>query len=176
MSSPPLAMRANGRPEDPHFVADEYLFRRIPTQIWDDPAEDLGIEAIELPDISVGRSKYGHAEWVRFDVINGRHYEDWAVIGVQVGDIPPELWQEGVFHFEFRACHAPGEYDYPHSEIRAFEDNGHINLASMLPEDIHLKWRERLLRKMTTILKPYQRVRVRQQPPVSHKLEPHAEE
>jgi len=62
MSSPPIAMRANGRPEDPYFVAEEFLFRRIPTQIWDDPTEDLGIEAIELPDVSVGRSKYGHAE------------------------------------------------------------------------------------------------------------------
>ena len=176
MNSPPAKMRANGRPEDPHFGADEYLFRRVPTYIWDNPADDFGIEAVELPDISVSRSKYAHAEWVRFDVVNGHHFETWGVIGVQVGDIPHELWRDGVFHFEFRACHAPHKNDYPHSEIRAFENTQHVDLLARLPEDIDLKWRERLLRKTKTIIKPHQKVRVRQQPPISHKLEPHTEE
>lgn len=62
MSSLPDAMRRKGRPEVPHFSPEEYLFRRVPTHIWDDPAEELGVEAIELPHVSVGRSKYGHAD------------------------------------------------------------------------------------------------------------------
>jgi hypothetical protein len=174
MSSPPLAMRTDDRPHDPHFHPDEHLFRRVPLWLWDDPAEELGVEAVELPDISVGRSKYGHAEWVRFDVVKGRHYEDWGVVCVRVGDIPPEMWRDGVFHYEFRTCHEPLEKDYPHAEIRAYENDDHIDLASRLPEEVHLKWRERLLRKTRAIIKPYQKVVVRQAAPASHKLEPHA--
>jgi hypothetical protein len=165
-------MRTNNRPQDPHFHADEYLFRRVPTAIWDDPGDELGIEAVQLPDISVGRSKYGHAEWARFDVVNGRFYEEWGVVGVQVADIPHELWREGVFRFVFLPRHSPLEKDYPHSEICAFENERHINAVDGIPEDVHLKWRERLLRELHTIIKPHQRVVVRQAPPVSHKIEP----
>jgi len=67
MNSPPIAMRANGRPVDPHFHQVECLFRRVPTAIWDDPADELGLDAVQLPDVSVERSKNAHAEWARFD-------------------------------------------------------------------------------------------------------------
>jgi hypothetical protein len=165
-------MRADGRHLDPHFHQDEWLFRRVPTTIWDDPADELEVDAVELPDMSVGRSKHGHPEWTRFDVINNRHFEDWGIVGFQVGEIPPELWKEGVLHFEFLPHHAPLEKDYPHSEVRAFESGTHIDLEGNLPEDIHLKFRERLLRKTKTLIRPYQRVNIRQRPPASHHLEP----
>jgi hypothetical protein len=166
-------MRANQRHEDPHFHPDEYLFRRVPIALWDDPADRLEVDAVELPDISVGRSKYGHAEWVRFDVVNGRFYEDWGVVGVQVRHVPPKLWRDGFPKFVFRVRHDPDDRDYPHSEIRAFDNDKHVNMVDNLPEDIHLQWRERLLRVIQTIIKPYQRVKVREVGPVSHKLEPH---
>jgi hypothetical protein len=70
--------------------------------------------------------------------------------------------------------HAPLEKDYPHSEIRAFDEDGiHVQVADLLPDDIHLEWREHMLRKIKPIIKPYQRVQVRQNPPVSHIVEPH---
>jgi hypothetical protein len=167
-------MRANERPEVPHFHNDEHLFRRVPLFIWDDAADELGVEAIELPDISVGRSKFGHAEWVRFDVVNNKHYEEWAVIGVKVSEIPIAIWRDGYPKFWFKPCHVPLERDYPHSEIRAFDEIGkHVQIADLLPEDIHLEWRERLLRKMKTIIKPYEIVAVRQNPPISHLIEQH---
>jgi len=164
-------MRTDCRPVDPHFHPEEFLFRRVPTWMWDHQGDELGVDAVQLPDISVGRSKHAHPEWVRFDVVNGTFFEDWGVVGVQVQDIPPEMWRDGVFRFTFRACHAPLERDYPHSEIRAFEDGVHVNASARMPEDIHLIWRERLLRRLRTIIKPHQKVVIRQTPPVSHKLE-----
>ena len=50
MTSPPTAMHRNNRPQNQHFHHDEYLFRRVPEWIWHDPAEELGIEAVELPE------------------------------------------------------------------------------------------------------------------------------
>ena len=167
-------MHANKRPPNQNFHHDEYLFRRVPTWIWDDPAEELGLEAVELPDISVGRSKFGHAEWVRFDVIHNCHHEDWAVVGVMVERVPPAIWREGYPRLVFKTCHVPIERDYPHSEIQAFDDVGqHVNMIDLLPEEIHLEWREKLLREIETIIKPFQKVLVREDPPATHKLEPH---
>ena len=100
MSKPPLAMRTNKRPPDPYFHPDERLFRRVPLLIWDDPADRPGPEAVELPDMSVGRSKYGHAEWVRFDVVNNRYFEEWVVLAVRVDDIPPQFWQHAVYQYK----------------------------------------------------------------------------
>ena len=174
MSSPPAAMQANKRPANQIFHHDEFLFRRVPTWIWDDPAEELGLEAIELPDISVARSKFGHAEWARFDVINFCHYEDWAVVGVIVERVPPAIWREGFPRFVFEPRHVPLDRDYSHSEIQAFDESGgHVKVIDSLPDDIHLEWRYKLLREIETIIKPFQRVLVRETPPTTHKLEPH---
>src|SRR5687767_11985017 len=122
MSKPPVAMRTNKRPVDPHFHPDECLFRRVPIWMWNDPAERPGPDAVDLPDMSVGRSKYGHAEWVRFDVVNDRHFADWGVLFVRVSDIPPKIWELGVYRYTFTATHQPLDDDYPHSEVRA-----HVN-------------------------------------------------
>jgi hypothetical protein len=45
--------------------------------------------------------------------------------------------------------------------VRAFCNGVRITLKEELPEDIHLKWRIGLLRKMRTVIKPGQRVEVR---------------
>lgn len=174
MSKTPVAMRTNGRSCDPHFHPGEYLFRRVPDWIWDDPTDRPGPEAIELPDMSVGRSRYGHAEWVRYDVINNRHYEKWGVLGVQVQDIPPKYWDLGVYKYTFQSCHDPLENDYPHTEIRVSNNGVRIELLKDLPEDIHLKWRLALLDVVEAIIKPMQIVPLRETAPVSHKLEPHS--
>lgn len=173
MSKQPVAMRTNGRPLDPYFHPDERLFRRVPIWMWDDPADRPGPEAVELPDMSVGRSRYGHAEWVRFDVLNNHFFAEWGVLAVRVGDIPPKFWQLGVYQYTFHPSHEPLEKDYPHTEVRVYKNDTHISLDESLPEDIHLKWRLSLLEVMDAIIKPNQEVPVREAAPVSHKLEPH---
>jgi hypothetical protein len=136
MSKIPPAMKQNRRFADAHFVKSEYLYRRVPLDFWADAADDLEVNAIELPDISCGRSKYGHPEWLRFDVRENGVYifrDGWAVIGFQIGDIPSERWLDGVFRFTFKTVHDPDEWNYPHSEVRSFEDEVHIDVLGVCP-------------------------------------------
>ena len=172
MSKPPAAMKANERHPEKHFPPDEHLFRRVPLSQWDDPLAWPGADAVKLPDMSVGRSKFAHPEWLRFDVVKNQHYEEWGILGVKVEDIPPEFWDLAVYLFTFEPQHDPQPNDYPHSEVRAFNNSLHVRLDDVLPEEIHLKWRLALLKKMRAIIKPYQIVPTRQLAPVSHRLEP----
>src|SRR5262249_6547081 len=137
MSKIPPEMRRNGRPIIPHFLKDEYLYRRVPLRICDDAASPLEVSAVELPDISVGRSKFGHPEWLRLD--KDRNFDGWGVIGVQVQDVPPERWLEGSFRFRFQPTHVPEEWNYPHAEIQAFQGEKHIQMLEELPEEVHLE-------------------------------------
>ena len=162
-------MRRNKRPAIPHFHGEEFLYRRVPLELWSDPGTPLGVNAIELPDMSVGRSKFGHPEWLRIDEVEGqlRHYDDWGVVGFRLQDIPPERWDVGVFKYQFAARHMPEEWNYPHSEVQVSHDGRHLQLVDELPDEIHLLWREILLHTITVFLKPYQRAAIRQNAPVS---------
>jgi hypothetical protein len=178
MSRIPAAMRENNRHPVPHFDQEEFLYRRIPPDCWDDPAAPIDVNAVNLPDISVGRSRFGHPEWLRVDIVidaagqkHERYFEQWAVIGFKVNDIPSERWADGVFHYTFASFHDPEEHNYPHSEIRCFQNGVHVNALEKLPEEMHLKWRELLLRSKTIFLKPRQPAAIRQTAPVSHKPE-----
>ena len=168
MSKPPACMKCNNRHPVPHFEREEYLFRRVPLDYWDEPCDvrGLDVDAVLMPDVSVGRSKFGHPEWVRFDVINGHFFEGWGILGFQVQNVPGVQYKDGI-HFTFTPMHKPLEMDYPHSEIQAFENGNHIDEehADELPEDVHLAWREKLLRKAAAIIKPRQKVVIRDTPP-----------
>jgi hypothetical protein len=173
-------MRTNGRHVDKRFAADEYLFRRVPPSVWEKPEERPGPDAVKLTDVSVGRRKYAHPEWLRFDVVKNQHYHEWGIIGFMVGDIPPSFWNLAVYLYTFETHHDPKENDYPHSEIRAFNNSEHIeyregendvDLDKRLPEDIHLKWRIAMLKKMRVFLRPGQIIQTRQNTPTSHKPE-----
>ncbi len=170
MSKIPPSMRRNGRPGIPHFHREEFLYRRVPLWMWDDPAQPVDVNAIELPDISVGRSRFGHPEWMRVDEVQGqpRYFEGWGVIGFQHQDIPPERWLVGVFHFTFETHHDPEDWNYPHSEVRVFDNGHHVKTLESLPDEVHLEWRELLLRRLAIFLKPFQPARMRPLEPVSH--------
>ncbi len=160
----PDAMKERGRPLDDHFLPAEQLFRRVPPDLWDNGAEDFDIEAIELPDMSVVRSKYGHPEWARFD---RGDYRDWGVIGFAVRDIPSQLIHLGVFVWTFSPHHDPERNNYPHSEIRAFENDRHIDmkLSERIDPILHLRWREQLLRNLDKVIRPHEDVQFREHPP-----------
>jgi hypothetical protein len=157
MPSIPEAMKRHGRPVDVHFIPAEQLFRRVPPDLWEDPAEDFDIEAIELPDMSVVWGKYGHPEWARFD--RGT-YTDWGVIGFAVQHIPPSLTNLGIFVWRFAPYHAPEGNNYPHTEIRAFENGVHIDmrLSDRIDPNLHLRWREHLVRQIAKVIHPQQEV------------------
>jgi hypothetical protein len=160
----PSAMRRNGRRKDRDFRPDEYLCRRVPLELWDDGDVVIDIDAIELPDMSVIRSKYGHPEWARLE---SDECIDWGVIGFCVGDIPARLLHMGVFTWTFGPRHVPLEENYPHSEVWAYENGMHVNAKNRLDPHLHLRWREILLRRIKTIIRPYKPMEIRQEAPAN---------
>ena len=149
----PSAMLRNGRPKDQDFRLDEYLYRRVPLELWDDADVAIDIDAIELPDMSVIRGKYGHPEWARLE---SDECIDWGVIGFRVDDIPVRLLHLGVFTWTFGPRHVPLDENYSHSEVWAYENGTHVNAKNRLDAHLHLRWREMLLRRVKTIIRPYE--------------------
>ena len=168
MADLPAGMRQEGRHPVPHFNPAEYLYRRVPHELWDEdnPGLPIDIAAIDLPDMSAGRSRFAHPEWLRL----ASGVDDWGVVGFKVEDIPPVRWIDGI-EYDFRAMHVPESRNYPHSEVQAFEHEKGIHVdgkKAPLPERVHLEWRERLLRKIRVFLKAGQARTVRQHAPTSH--------
>ena len=160
MADLPDEMLQKDRQLDPVFRDEEWLYRRVPHELWDD--DSIELDAIELPDMSVNRQKYSKPAWVRLD---RDEYSDWGVIGFQVQDIPPEIQDDGAFLFPFRSVHVPLRRNYSHTEVRAYEspvdhpeEETHIGKALMnrVEPEVHLRWRERLRRKCRIILRAYE--------------------
>ena len=150
MAELPEAMRQHGRPADPRFDPDERLFRRFRPE--DVEGGTVAVDALELPDMSVNREKYGPANWLLLD----EAFETWGVASFMVGDIPPEMTHLGVIHYTFGVEHQPLRNNYPHSEVRAYRDGEHVDLrhkADLDPE-LHLRWRQRLLWKIRIAIQP----------------------
>ena len=119
MAEIPPEMTTRGRSEDPHFADDEHLYRRFhPDQL---DGGEIAIDAVELPDMSVNRSKYGPPEWVILD----EGFETWGVLAFRVRDIPPdrEMWHQGVIAYTLTPRHMPLRNNYPHSEVWVFRDD-----------------------------------------------------
>lgn len=160
----PEAMWKNARQADQRFDDTEILYRRVSPESWEDGGADITVDAIELPDMSVMRSKFSHPEWARF---NGEDYAfaDWGVVGFAVEDIPPGFLDNGVFNYTFKPHHAPLRKNYPHAEVRAYENGMHISATERLSPTAHLRWRMRLLRRIKKFVAPHEEVEVRQAPP-----------
>lgn len=163
MPDVPSAMTKGDRSEDQVFESDEQLYRRVPFVLWDEDDDDVDLDAIELPDMSVVRGKYGHPEWARFD---RSEYIELGVIGFRVDAIPDFFLHLGVFRWSFRAIHVPLKKNYPHAEVQAFVDGKHVDgKKQVLDPDSHLRWRELLFRKVKRIYRPRQAVDFREEPP-----------
>lgn len=164
MAEIPDAMMRKGRGADGSFNSGELLFRRVPLTLWEDGDDAIEIDAIELPDMSVLRSKYGHAEWARLERDD---FAEWGVVSFAVENIPEELLHEGIFRWEFGPHHDPLHKNFPHTEVRAFENKVHVNmkLKDRLDPQLHLRWREQLLRKVRKEILPYEEREVPQDAP-----------
>lgn len=78
----------------------------------------------------------------------------------------------GIDGFTFLPCHDPLDNDYPHTEVRVFLNGTYVPTLEGIPEAIHLKWRELLLREIERLIRPEQVVPTRDDRPASHVLEP----
>jgi hypothetical protein len=164
-------MVSNARAVDPQFHPAEYLFRRVPTRLWDGDDPKPEVDAVELPDISVERSRYAHPEWARLDPDNDKYFKAWGVLGVKVGLIPPCHQPEGGPEFRYETSHQPLPLNYPHAEVRAYQGEQHLATEELVPEEMHLEWRGMLLAAMEPLIRPREKRDIRQHSPVSHELE-----
>ena len=142
MADVPPEMMTQGREPDQAFNEMEKLYRRFPPDCLD--GDEISIAAVDLPDTSVIRDKYGRPEWLLLD----DHFDEWGVLYFLVRDIPPrrEIWHLGVIPFTLSPRHVPLKHNYPHSEIWLFRDGEHVCRSNknldLLDPDFHLRWRE----------------------------------
>jgi hypothetical protein len=137
MDEIPEGMLQRQRMPIEHFDPEELLYRRLmPGAVVNG---QVTLDSIELPDMSVNRDSLGPPEWV---LLADGGFPDWGIAKFQVKDVPGEMVHLGVIRFTFRVVHKPERKNYPHSEIRAFEDGVHIDgKQRMLDPELHLRWR-----------------------------------
>ena len=137
-----------GWPVDSHFDGQEDMFRRIHPDAF--VGAQIALDAIELPDMSVNRGKYGYPNWLL------RGYPEWGVAKFKIKDIPESLRDGDVREYTFRPVHVPldNAYRYPHSEVRAYENGIHVNAKEKLDPMLHLRWRHRLRLVLKLAIKP----------------------
>ncbi|HUG94013.1 MAG TPA: hypothetical protein VML55_24495 [Planctomycetaceae bacterium] len=157
MADIPREMMASGRPEDQSFDDEELLYRRFAPDLLD--GDEIAIAAVELPDMSIIREKYGRPQWLLLD----EDYADWGVLAFHVRDIPPNraVWHEGVVAYVLEPRHVPYRNNYPHSEVWAYREGEHIcrsaNNLHLLEPDFHLRWRECIVLASRVAIHPKRR-------------------
>ncbi len=150
MADLPQEMLRRGRPPDPEgFRDEEELYRAFEPEAW--AGDRISIDAIGLPDLSVNWGKHGPPEWLLLlDVFAG-----CGVGAFTVGDVPKRLEHIGVYVYTFDLVHDPTENNYPHSVIRALDENGrHILEEQGLNPQVHLRWRNRLRQRIRLRIRP----------------------
>lgn len=172
MADIPEAMKrqTNDKEIDEDFPDDETLFRRVdPKRHWkpnlDPPIDPL---AIALPEMSIGRSKYGHPEWLRLYDHDGKSCLEWAVIGFHVSAIIKTYHIDGE-QYDSKPVHDPHSKNYPHTVVRTFHKNAnrYIHSKDYLTRRMQLEWRDAIRRRLTIYIRPHQVVEIRQARPTS---------
>lgn len=157
----PWRMYSRGRSADSEFSPSEILCFRLTAKNLDD-AGGLRLAAIRFPDQSVNRQKYGKP----FDVLVpqprkldrvGRSKE-WLYYGVAafpVGCVPAYLKdRRDRVICDFRVEHDPLDYNYAHTEIRAFVEGRRLSEKKGVSRSDRKKFRMRILGQVTVVVKP----------------------
>ncbi len=158
---------------DQNFRDVERLFRRVLRDHMK-PDGKASFLAFELPDMSVNRKEHSTAEEAR----KGFRPEDWGVVSIKVGDMPPrESLPQTNHSYCFRARHVPEVGNFAHSEVRVWRENGTVVLLittrktedfsvtdpdrdsprtgpEWLDPDFHMRWRKRLEWRCEPELRP----------------------
>lgn len=146
---PELATRQ--RQPDQVFDGNELLFRRFKPEFGDDP----DVDTIELPDISVCRSKYSRAEHVLCSS-DGR-FDGWGVLHFRVKDVPRTISYAGYQVCSSRVVHVPQNKNYAHSEVQVFDMSGNQlsrDRISALDKDANLLFRQKILEYSHVCIQP----------------------
>lgn len=122
----PERMRGNGKPVNNSFSPGEKLYHRINRAMLGEVRPGLPVGFIvqfRIPDMSANRTEPdgepGDVLLVEFP-----KYKDCGIISFAVSDIPCRHCRDVGKPIHFRVEHDPEDYNYYHSEIRAFHDDG----------------------------------------------------
>jgi len=151
----PEKMKSKGRAAVQQFDSQEKVYRRLPPILWDFDSEEIELNAIPLPEMSVFRERFTEKmEWILIDPDHKKIYSDWGILTFKVKDIPESFLHKGIYQYNFKPVHQPQKNNYPHSVVRAYEDGKPILERNQLDEEAHLRFRERLFWKVRVIRKP----------------------
>lgn len=154
----PERMQTKDRHRDDVFLSQELLFRRFHMHHFQD--NELEIDAIEMPDMSVMREKYCDDPcWVLIDLEDQIDFSGWGIAGFPRSAIPATLYFRGNPNFTFEPKHVPYKRNYPHTEIWAYDEGIRVTGKNSLPPEVHLPFRERLLWE-TVIVRPPQSTKI----------------
>lgn len=105
----PPGMLQNNRQADQDFNPEEDLYWRF---------KEFNPLAFKLVNQSTNRSKHGcQPEWILIPC-----YKTYGYGVFKVRDIPPLKITSGNVRYDFQVEHDPMEFNYCHSEIRAYKD------------------------------------------------------
>jgi hypothetical protein len=159
MADLPPAMLQRDRAADQEFSDDERLFRRFPgTHYHPEEKLKIGEEAIDIPDMSVGREKHGGRP--EFLLVNKahlkKHHAEWGVFQFRVCDIPGRMNHLGEV-YSFGPVHTPEKLNYFHTEIRCYDSRDrHLSAKEkhLFPRELALRWRRQLRFKIDVCIAP----------------------
>ena len=149
-------MLINGRGVDQEFSKSEQLYRWFSSDCHP-LGTSIPIFAIELPDVSVNRSKHGgKKEYVLYNGVNGNRLTGKGILQFLVEDVPERICIEGECDVDFRILHCPLEYNYYHAEIQAHDKTrGHLKeFVDGQDDNLWQTWRLKLRRKMKVVQSP----------------------
>lgn len=148
-------MHRNGRLVDDEFLESETLYRRFPPQHYRHDMK-VPIYAVELPDVSVNRSKHGGKMiYVLYDVINGRYLDHFGIVSFTAGNVPQPGKSKSERRIDIRIRHVPEELNFFHAEIQAHDaERGHLTSIEEEDEAWIAAWRISMRRAMTVVREP----------------------
>ena len=141
-------MIRNNRSKDQIFDPDESLYRRVPPECFPKTKGKkirLTIYSLELPDVSVVRSKHdGEPEYALYDDVNKVHYKNWGITSVKAVNIPNSIPFHGN-NYSTNLNHAPHKNNYHHSEIQVYDHTDqHLTRLKDFPIEFIAIWRQKM--------------------------------
>ncbi len=150
----PERLWRENRSIDSNFDPNEKLYRRFPSHWFNREQNRVLPPAFSLPNCSVNREKYSQPQDVLLHRASCPTHNclNWGVASFQVNDIPPHISSsEG--NYNLGVVHDPCEYNYSHSEIRAYH-HGQDNETTNIKNIIKKKFRTALSQKARAIIFP----------------------
>ena len=132
----PKRLIQGNREIDDYFSPEEKLYIRCLSDHVTKNGRVLD-QGFRFPNFSCNREKYGELEDVLFPV-----YLDWGVATYQFRQVPSTLLSgDQKRTFDIRVKHDPLEHNYPHCEVRAFEDR--VKLDNV-PKAVKKQFRQKM--------------------------------